>query len=548
MEHSSQPTSKNPSVHIIIMLVIVSSFILHACSSKVIPSPEISSKTPIISTVVDDQETATPSESAVPTITLEPSPTPIPDNWKSYVNPTLGIQLRYPPEWSLESPSRLSGADGYVDIATQDYPTSLFEQIDNLCVLEANFNDQQPFGPLPLVSKWYGYDSEQKILAGNGCIVMSSLLSSTFPPKAVLYARSPSESLRGRLLVLRGETQFFLGILSTLRFLDYATPTPSTGFYNSPACQTAVDHRPQIVLSTNELTVTEIAIANESCDPLNSFDGFQTNLSSIDMDQFGLTWQTGLTQQAEINNQSLEPFGYRLVKVEGTSFSYDLYKGEELLIPGLTRLGQVSVNSDGDDFVMWVQNVHDGKPPIEVRSNAVREISPFRESTTWNDGFNTAWVGKDLMAYEYSSSMISPLGAQNNVNITRNGEVVKIFSASQPEVSGNPVVNFWSWEGHWLLEMDNVVIQDGKALNQITESTEVFEWQLLNGQPFFLFLKNGKFGINYDGQDLPISYDSIIHNHLCCDPARYNIVSIPSGVRFFALKNNTWMLVYVQAR
>jgi len=150
--------------------------------------------------------------------------------------------------------------------------------------------------------------------------------------------------------------------------------------------------------------------------------------------------------------------------------------------------------------------------------------------------------------YEYTSAEISPIGAQSLVKITRNGEDAKLFSASQPEVSGNPVANFWSWDGHWLVEMDNIVIQDGKALNQITGAAEIFDWQPLNGKPLFLFLKNSKFGINYAGADLPISYDDIIHNHLCCDPARYNIVSIPSGVRFFALKNNTWMLVYVQAR
>jgi hypothetical protein len=181
-----------------------------------------------------------------------------------------------------------------------------------------------------------------------------------------------------------------------------------------------------------------------------------------------------------------------------------------------------------------------------VRSNAVRELTGVRGvSTTWNAGFNTAWVGNDLITYEYTSADISPLGAQNDVKITRNGETVKIFSASQPEVSGDPVVNFWSWEDHWLLEMDNVVIQDGKALNQVAGSAEVFNWQPLNGTSFYLFLKNGKFGVNYNGQDLPLSYDDIIHNRLCCDPARYNILSIPSGVRFFALRNNTWMVVYV---
>ena len=163
----------------------------------------------------------------------------------------------------------------------------------------------------------------------------------------------------------------------------------------------------------------------------------------------------------------------------------------------------------------------------------------------WVDS-NTDWVGADGIGFAYASAPLFPIGAPARVNITRDGQVVDTLAVGQFEPAGNPVHGFWSWKGHWLLEMDSVLVQDGKVMNPILGYAEIFEWHLVNDEPFYFFQKNSSYGISYAGQELPLRYDDIIHGQLCCDPARYSIISTPTGAWFYALRDDIWYLVHVQ--
>ena len=178
----------------------------------------------------------------------------------------------------------------------------------------------------------------------------------------------------------------------------------------------------------------------------------------------------------------------------------------------------------------------------------VRRLAYQNDLTAWLKGINTAWVGTDFMGYEYASSPLFPVGAPSQIHITRNGQVVDTLAVAQAGPAGYPVRGFWSWKGHWLLEMDSVVVQDGKLLNNTLKYAEIFEWHLMNDEPFYFFQKDSSYGISYAGQELPLRYDDIIHCQLCCDNALYSIISTPSGAWFYALKGDIWYMVQAQLK
>lgn len=159
-----------------------------------------------------------------------------------------------------------------------------------------------------------------------------------------------------------------------------------------------------------------------------------------------------------------------------------------------------------------------------------------------------AGVGTDKYAFEYASSPLFPSGSPSQLLITHNGQLVDTLAVGQFGPAGYPVSGFWSWNGHWLLEMDSVVVDNGELLNHSLKYTQIFAWHLVNNEPFYFFQKDSSYGIHYAGQELPLHYDDIIHGQLCCDPAVYSIISTPSGAWFYALKGDIWYLVQAQVK
>ena len=428
--------------------------------------PYPASATPPTAATLIEPTAITPTAitpTAAPKMTYPTTLTPIPASWKTFSDSTLKMQFQYPAEWQANAPLHLSGTDGFVEVSLLDYHTSFFDVMRTVCVLEANTDRPAAYGANPKILDWQSWDPEHQTPMGRGCIVMPfDGLPTDGLAQAVLFARFQSPQMHNKLLVLRADEAHFSGILSTLSFQDYPPPTPSSGYYNSPACDAAKVGLPQVVLRTEALVITETAIANKNCDPWLHFDGFQ-NL----------------------------------------------------------------VNSSG--------------------LQTLRRSAILNDHTKSGTG-NTAGIGDDLMGYEYASFPLFPAGAPSQVNITRNGQVVDNLAIANSGPAGYPVRGFWSWKEHWLLEMDSVVVQDGELLNHKLKYAEMFEWHLMNDEPFYFFQKDLSYGISYAGQELPLRYDDIIHGQLCCSSGVYSIISTSSEVWFYALKGDLWYMVQAQLK
>ncbi len=126
----------------------------------------------------------------------------------------------------------------------------------------------------------------------------------------------------------------------------------------------------------------------------------------------------------------------------------------------------------------------------------------------------------------------------------------------------NTLQGLWAFSDHWVLEIAHVdqhisgneisldsfgqVIQDGVILNDRYGYQEAFGFQLMNGKPFYFFKRDGRIGISYDNQEVPLGYDQIPH-YGCCSAAVANPRHAQRMMAFFAQRDSKWYYVEIGA-
>ena len=129
----------------------------------------------------------------------------------------------------------------------------------------------------------------------------------------------------------------------------------------------------------------------------------------------------------------------------------------------------------------------------------------------------------------------------------------------------SPINNFrglWSVNGDWYLEVAHVednpndpnaafiiwgeILQNGESLNEQHGYDESFNFQILEGKPFFFYSKDGKLGFSYDGRSTSLGYTEIPH-YLCCSASAFNPLPAEKMVSFFAAKEDVQYYVEIGA-
>jgi hypothetical protein len=105
-----------------------------------------------------------------------------------------------------------------------------------------------------------------------------------------------------------------------------------------------------------------------------------------------------------------------------------------------------------------------------------------------------------------------------------------------------PLRSLTTWDGHWLLEVDDHLIMDGQDLGESLGYDAAYGFSLVRGLPFYFFEQKDKVRISYNGQTLPNAYDQVFHNQ-CCERAIHNVETHGDAVLFHALWNGTWYFV-----
>jgi len=222
-------------------------------------------------------------------------------------------------------------------------------------------------------------------------------------------------------------------------------------------------------------------------------------------------------------NRKLQAFGYA---VEASDQAFRLLRADELLSDGITHFYPISVNDSGSNFVLGFE---DPRGAYVLQKDGLVEWDLIRSFYTW-----PVYAGDALITVQSGDN------SQGVLNVLKDGEVIyttEVILSVTP-----PVRALWSFNGQWVLEMNETVLIEGKDLRQQREYDEIFHWQPLSDRPFYFFVEDGKVGLSYDSQVLPVQYDQVIHGQ-CCEPAVFNPAGNDRMVWFYALRDGVWYYV-----
>lgn len=281
-------------------------------------------------------------------------------------------------------------------------------------------------------------------------------------------------------------------------------------------------------LTSSPLTVKEQAIVRDEVDsPLRS--GRYREQIPVEVLRESMTrireFQERRTMQVR---QTLASYGYQLSK-RGPC---DLYRDDELIATDLGILW-VTVSDTGDDFA-FLGIRDDGTEAILVRRGSVERWD--YEELLRHAQTAPVFVGNELISVRNDEKP----HYRQHFTVWRENEAVYTYTVTnrQPEYP----VRLHSWQGQWVLEIDEQVIVDGQSLNEELGYDAILNWRLLDGHPFYFFRRGDDVGVSYDGQVLPYRYDEVVH-HQCCSRAQFNIEGNETMVWFHALRDGTWYYV-----
>ena len=156
--------------------------------------------------------------------------------------------------------------------------------------------------------------------------------------------------------------------------------------------------------------------------------------------------------------------------------------------------------------------------------------------------------GDTLIAEQYAQA------CSNCITVMRNNE--EIFQTDAGSVSPiNPLQGFWTYDDHWVLEtnlfledkpFNGQIFVDGTSLNQQNGYEESFNFQTINGRPFYFFRRNGKVDAWFDEQEIQLGYEDVPH-YLCCSDSGLNPRARQGLVSFFGTTASQWYFVRVAA-
>ena len=241
-------------------------------------------------------------------------------------------------------------------------------------------------------------------------------------------------------------------------------------------------------------------------------------------------------QELERANAALAPFGYRLEARFDTEWNrtfYDLYRegDAEPEQAGLSQVWPVSVNASGTDFVLAAENAPNAFPLyLQVQSDGVEPWDADQSAY-----LPPAYVGDALACVTFTGFPTLTYQVELDGRAIYSGTAVALGAYM-------PLQSLTTWDGHWVLEVDERLIMDGRDLGQALGYDAAYGFTLIKGQPFYFFEKDGKVRMSYGGRTIPNVYDQVFHNQ-CCEAAIHNVETLGDAVLFHALWDGTWYLV-----
>jgi len=237
-------------------------------------------------------------------------------------------------------------------------------------------------------------------------------------------------------------------------------------------------------------------------------------------------WPVGQADTSPTPSRTtLKALGYELNNMK-------LYRDGRVLFDLVTHVSDnYTIPTDSGSIATFIVEVDLGNENYVIQNDAISALGGYAIYTS----APVLYQGELLWARTYG----------DRVEIKKSDGSI-IFTYTVPWVP-NHRSRFSAWNGHWILEVQNILIQDGEILNQKLDFEEMFDWHLVRDQPFYFFRKGSRFGISYAGQVLPLQYQDIRHG-LCCGPAVDNPSIGNYSAHFFGKQADVWYYVAIEFR
>jgi len=218
--------------------------------------------------------------------------------------------------------------------------------------------------------------------------------------------------------------------------------------------------------------------------------------------------------------------------------------------PSLDPLTFIPVNGTQEEILSKHQ---------QERGNSFPDNSFFQDGLP---GFSVTVGDEKILALLTFTNYTTDEGVfqKGTVQVTGNGKELYSIQAGDASPLKN-LQGLWGYSNHWVLEIAYVdltippqneisldvqgqLYQDGELLNDRNDYKEAFNFQMMNGKPFYFFDRDGKIGISYNGQEVILGYSQIPH-YQCCSAAQLNPRKAKDMVAFFGQREGKWYYVEI---
>jgi hypothetical protein len=192
-----------------------------------------------------------------------------------------------------------------------------------------------------------------------------------------------------------------------------------------------------------------------------------------------------------------------------------------------------------------------------VRETAIGYQSP-QEQTRHNnvnwDRWSRQCHGKPLHhcspGHDQDCGPVVLDGKQYRINIETTAPRFAVLCDSEVVYRGSipanwatpPIYTLNIWDNHWLVEVHDEIIVDGRSFNQKLGYTRAFNWVIWHELPLYFFEQEHVTRISYGEVVLSVAYDEVAHN-LCCSEAVHTIINCADEISFYAKRGAKWYYV-----
>lgn len=241
----------------------------------------------------------------------------------------------------------------------------------------------------------------------------------------------------------------------------------------------------------------------------------------------------------DANNAALAPFGYRIEPAGASSASnieYTLRHGDYVVLDRIFEFSPVTLNRSKNDFILLAGTVGNGFHRVQSQSIADISLDEFSLPAAY-----PRFLGDDVL-----SARMEQEGGKTIVRVYRND--LPIYQTSSDVVHVRPpLYGLWTYGDHWAVEVLDSISIDGQAVNSLYNYQKSYEFSLLAGIPVYFFEKDGRLGLNFNGQPVLLDGQSTPH-YQCCSGAMDNPRKNGRVLIFFIQKGVEWYYVEVEVK